>query len=139
MLILISTSMHLAECVFVTRLCAGSLKPRALVHRVTWARAHKTVHIYRDAHVALRAQAPARFFWAYFYHPFSENFSLTNVTSTENLMTCNQDLIIRKCHRCSSLLPLPHNTYSYYLLTIPHVYLYLSMFCLFQMSICNQD
>jgi hypothetical protein len=125
--------------VFVARLCAESLKPRALVHRIACARAHKTVHIYRKAHVGVRAQAPARIFWAYIYHPFSEHFSLTNVTSTENLMTSNQDLITRKCHRCSSLLPLPRNTYSYYLLTISNMYLYLSMFYLFQMSICNQD
>lgn len=127
------------QCVCVARLCTESLKPRALLYRNAWARARKTVNIYRNAHVGVRTQAPARFLWAYLYHPFSEHFNLTNITSTENLITSNQDLIIRKCHRSSSLLPLPHNTYPYYLLTISHVYLYLPMFCLFQMSICNQD
>jgi hypothetical protein len=76
--------MHLAECIFEAILSAESLKLRALVHRIAWARAPKTVHIYRDEHVGARTQAPARFLWAHLYHPFSEYFSVTNVTSTEN-------------------------------------------------------
>jgi len=44
-------------------------------------------------------------------------------------MTSNQDFIIRKCYRCFILLPVPHNTYSYYLLTISHVCLYLCSAC----------
>lgn len=107
----ISTSVHLAE-VWLCHvslpshwspgLCCIAFLGLGFVKPSTFTETRMSKHDLEPKHV---------------WRPFSEHFSSRNVTATENIMTSNQDFVRRIRHRCSSLLPLPHNTHSRYILT----------------------